>query len=110
MKFFLHVSKEEQRERFLKRIEEPEKHWKFSAGDVAERRHWNAYQDAYEKAIRATSTAQAPWYVVPADNKWFTRLVVAEALAVTLEGLDLHYPKVDEAALARLQAARAELG
>ncbi|GGC61840.1 hypothetical protein GCM10011504_45100 [Siccirubricoccus deserti] len=110
VKFFLHVSKEEQRERFLKRIEEPEKHWKFSAGDVAERRHWNAYQDAYEKAIRATSTAQAPWYVVPADNKWFTRLVVAEALAVTLEGLDLHYPKVDEAALARLQAARAELG
>jgi PPK2 family polyphosphate:nucleotide phosphotransferase len=109
VKFFLHVSKEEQRERFLKRIEEPEKHWKFSAGDVVERRHWDAYQDAYEKAIRATATPDAPWYVVPADNKWFTRLVVAEALAVTLEGLDLHYPKVDDAALARLQAARAEL-
>jgi PPK2 family polyphosphate:nucleotide phosphotransferase len=109
MKFFLHVGKEEQRRRFLKRIEEPEKNWKFSANDVAERRHWDAYQDAYEKAIRATATPDAPWYVVPADNKWFTRLVVAEALAVTLEGLDLHYPKVSEAALARLQAARGEL-
>jgi PPK2 family polyphosphate:nucleotide phosphotransferase len=110
LKFFLHVSKEEQRKRFLKRIEEPEKHWKFSAGDVAERRFWDEYQDAYEKAIRATATPDAPWYVVPADNKWFTRLVVAEALAVTLEGLDLHYPKLNEAALARLQAARDQLG
>lgn len=109
LKFFLHVSKEEQRKRFLKRIEEPEKNWKFSAGDVVERRYWDEYQDAYEKAIRATATPEAPWYVVPADNKWFTRLVVAEALATTLEDLELHYPKVDEAAMARLQAARGEL-
>jgi PPK2 family polyphosphate:nucleotide phosphotransferase len=109
LKFFLHVSKEEQRKRFLKRIEEPEKHWKFSANDVVERRYWDEYQDAYEKAIRATATPEAPWFVVPADNKWFTRLVVAEALATTLEDLELHYPKVDDAAMARLQAARGEL-
>ncbi|MCO6416731.1 polyphosphate kinase 2 family protein [Siccirubricoccus sp. KC 17139] len=109
VKFFLHLSPEEQRRRFLKRIEEPEKHWKFEAGDLAERRHWDAYQAAYEAAIRATATAEAPWYVVPADNKWFTRLVVAEALAATLEGLDLHYPKPGAAELAALAAARTAL-
>ena len=110
LKFFLHVSKDEQRRRFLKRIEEPEKNWKFSLGDVAERRHWDDYQAAYEKAIRATATADAPWYVVPADNKWFTRLVVSEALAGALEDLDLHYPKVSAENRAALDAARRELG
>jgi PPK2 family polyphosphate:nucleotide phosphotransferase len=110
LKFFLNVSKAEQRKRFLARIEEPEKNWKFSAQDVAERRHWDDYQAAYEKAIRATATPEAPWYVVPADNKWFTRLAVAGALATTLEALDLHYPKVDKAARERLAAAREELG
>ncbi len=109
LKFFLHLSPEEQRRRFLKRIEEPEKNWKFSADDVAERRLWDEYQDAYERAIRATAAPHAPWYVVPADNKWFTRLVVAGALAQSLEELGLHYPVVDEAARARLVAARAEL-
>ncbi|TDH61311.1 polyphosphate kinase 2 family protein [Dankookia rubra] len=109
LKFFLNVSKEEQRRRFLSRIEEPEKNWKFSATDVAERRHWDEYQAAYEKAIRATASPEAPWIVVPADNKWFTRLVVAGTLATALGELDLQYPKVGPEALARLQAARKEL-
>lgn len=109
LKFFLNVSKEEQRKRFLARIEEPEKNWKFSTTDVAERRHWDAYQTAYEKAIRATASPEAPWIVVPADNKWFTRLVVAGTLAMALDGLDLHYPAVGPEAMERLQAARKEL-
>src|SRR4051812_19034713 len=109
LKFFLNVSKEEQRKRFLSRIEEPEKNWKFSAADVVERHHWDAYQAAYEKAIRATASPEAPWIVVPADNKWFTRLVVAGTLATALGELDLTYPKVGPEALARLQAARKEL-
>ncbi|HYZ32306.1 MAG TPA: polyphosphate kinase 2 family protein, partial [Crenalkalicoccus sp.] len=94
----------------LARIEAPEKNWKFSAADVAERRHWDEYQAAYEKAIRATAAPHAPWYVVPADNKWFTRLVVAAALATTLTGLDLHYPELTEEERAALEAARRELG
>ncbi|WP_043337806.1 polyphosphate kinase 2 family protein [Belnapia moabensis] len=110
VKFFLHLGKEEQRERFLKRIDEPEKNWKFEMGDIAERRHWDAYQEAYEKAIRATATPAAPWYVVPADRKWFTRLVVAEALAQTLDGLDLHYPVVSPETRALLEEGRRELG
>ncbi len=110
LKFFLHVSKEEQRSRFLKRIDEPEKNWKFSLGDVAERRHWDDYQSAYEKAIRATATPAAPWFIVPADNKWFTRLVVAEALAEALEDLGLHYPDISAEERASLAAARRELG
>lgn len=110
LKFFLHVSPEEQRKRFLSRIEEPEKNWKFDVNDITERRHWDDYQAAYEAAIRATATKEAPWYVVPADNKWFTRLVVAEVLAATLEELDLHYPKVGPEVLARLEAAKRELG
>jgi PPK2 family polyphosphate:nucleotide phosphotransferase len=110
LKFFLHVSQEEQRRRFLKRIEEPEKNWKFSPTDVAERRHWDEYQDAYERAIRATATRAAPWYVVPADRKWFTRLVVAAALARTLEGLALHYPVVTPQQRTALMQAREELG
>ena len=109
LKFFLHLSPEEQRRRFLRRIEEPEKNWKFSAADVAERRYWDDYQDAYEQAIRATAAPHAPWYVVPADNKWFTRLAVAAALATALEDLDLQYPEVGEAELARLAEAKREL-
>jgi PPK2 family polyphosphate:nucleotide phosphotransferase len=89
-KFFLHVSKGEQKRRFMSRLDEPEKNWKFSANDVAERRHWKDYQRAYEDAIRETATEEAPWYVVPADHKWFTRLVVAGAIVEALAGLGLH--------------------
>ena len=109
LKFFLHLSKEEQRQRFLKRIEEPEKNWKFSAADVVERRLWDEYQAAYETAIRATATARSPWFVVPADNKWFTRLVVVSAIGTALADLDLAYPKLAPEAMARLAAAKAEL-
>ncbi len=110
LKFFLHVSPEEQKRRFLSRIEEPEKNWKFSAADVQERQHWDAYQDAYQQAIRATATKEAPWYVVPADRKWFTRLVVVAAIGRAMEGLGLHYPAVTEAQRAALAQARADLG
>ncbi|MBW8269701.1 polyphosphate kinase 2 family protein [Caldovatus aquaticus] len=109
LKFFLHLSKEEQRRRFLRRIEKPEKNWKFEARDVAERRHWDAYQAAYEAAIRATAAPHAPWFVVPADHKWFTRLVVAGALAEALEGLDLRYPTPSAEERAALRRAREEL-
>jgi PPK2 family polyphosphate:nucleotide phosphotransferase len=108
-KFFLHVSREEQRKRFLERIEEPEKNWKFSMADVKERELWDDYMNAYEEAIRATSTKRAPWYVVPADNKWFTRLVVAAAVVDALEELGVDYPKIDPAQKRRLAAARREL-
>jgi len=94
-KFFLHVSRAEQKRRFLSRLEEKEKNWKFSATDARERQHWADYQEAYEDAIRATSTKDAPWFVVPADHKWFTRIVVAAAIIDALDGLDLKYPKVD---------------
>jgi PPK2 family polyphosphate:nucleotide phosphotransferase len=110
LKFFLHLSKDEQRRRFLKRIDEPEKNWKFNLGDVAERRLWDDYQSAYEKAIAATATPAAPWFVVPADNKWFTRLMVAEAIAEALEDLKLHYPEISAEDRARLEDARRELG
>jgi PPK2 family polyphosphate:nucleotide phosphotransferase len=109
VKFFLHVSREEQKRRFLARLDEPEKNWKFSAADVAERAYWDQYQDAYEHAIRHTATRDAPWYVVPADNKWFTRLVVGATIAQTLARLDLHYPKVDAAQRKELAKARARL-
>jgi PPK2 family polyphosphate:nucleotide phosphotransferase len=109
LKFFLHVSKAEQKRRFLARLDEPGKNWKFSASDVAERRHWSAYQRAYEEAIRATAAKHAPWYVVPADHKWFTRLVVAGAIVEALAGLDLAYPKVGPAKRKALAAARREL-
>jgi PPK2 family polyphosphate:nucleotide phosphotransferase len=108
-KFFLHVSKAEQRRRFLARLDEPEKNWKFSANDVVERRFWKDYQEAYEDAIRATATKHAPWYVIPADHKWFTRLAVAAAIVDTLAQLELHYPVVDAEKRKRLQAARREL-
>ncbi len=109
LKFFLHVSKAEQQRRFMARLDEPEKNWKFSANDVAERRHWKAYQKVYEEAIRGTAAQHAPWYVVPADHKWFTRLVVAGAIVDALAGLDLRYPKVDPAKRKALAAARREL-
>src|SRR3989442_95447 len=108
-KFFLHVSSKEQKKRFLSRLEEPEKNWKFSIQDAREREHWDAYMDAYEDMIRSTATAHAPWYVVPADNKWFTRLTVAAAVIETLEDLDLRFPEVDKAKRKELAAARAIL-
>jgi PPK2 family polyphosphate:nucleotide phosphotransferase len=109
LKFFLHVSKEEQLQRFLDRIEEPGKRWKFSMGDVAERKLWDRYQESYEEAIRATATPHAPWYVVPADKKWFTRLVVARAIVDTLERLSPQFPKIEGEALAELMKAREAL-
>lgn len=108
-KFFLHVSKEEQRQRFLARLEEPEKNWKFSASDARERRFWNDYQDAYEEMIRHTSTTEVPWYVVPADNKWFTHLVISAVLLGTLNELKLSYPKVPAGERKELEAAKQEL-
>lgn len=109
LKFFLNVSREEQKRRFLSRIDEPEKNWKFSANDVAERAHWDAYMAAYEAAIRGSAADHAPWFVVPADTKWFTRLVVVAAIVEALEGLELHYPKVTKAQKAALEVARKAL-
>jgi PPK2 family polyphosphate:nucleotide phosphotransferase len=108
-KFFLHVSQEEQKKRFLERIEEPEKHWKFSAADIKERQYWDDYMKAYEDMIQNTATKQAPWYVVPADNKWFTRLIVAAAVIEALSSLGLHYPKVSKEKLKELAAAKKAL-
>jgi PPK2 family polyphosphate:nucleotide phosphotransferase len=108
-KFFLHVSKEEQKKRFLERLDKPEKNWKFSPTDVKERQHWDDYQEAYEDMIRHTSTKDSPWYVVPADNKWFTRLVVAAAVTDCLLKMDPQYPKVDAETRKRLAEARALL-
>jgi len=109
LKFFLHVSKEEQKKRFLERIEEPEKNWKFSESDVKEREHWDDYMEAYEDMIRNTATKAAPWYVVPADNKWFARIVVAAAVIDALDSLDLKYPKADDRKLKELAAAKRAL-
>jgi PPK2 family polyphosphate:nucleotide phosphotransferase len=108
-KFFLHVSKKEQRRRFLERLENPEKNWKFSANDLKEREFWDDYMEAYEDMIRHTATEDAPWYVVPADNKWFTRVVVAAAVVSTLDSLDLAYPKVGPEKLKALAAAKRAL-
>jgi PPK2 family polyphosphate:nucleotide phosphotransferase len=105
-KFFLHLSKKEQKARFLARLDEPEKHWKFSQADVREREFWDDYQDAFEDMIRHTADKHAPWYVVPADHKWFTHMVVAAAIVETLEELDLGYPKVDAAKLKEIKSAR----
>jgi PPK2 family polyphosphate:nucleotide phosphotransferase len=105
-KFFLNVSKDEQKRRFLKRIEDPDRNWKFSASDATERGHWNDYMAAYEQTIRATATPANPWLVVPADHKWFARLVVVAALIKALEGLDLSFPTVDEDSKKRLHDAR----
>jgi PPK2 family polyphosphate:nucleotide phosphotransferase len=109
LKFFLNVSKKEQKRRFLERLDEPEKHWKFSTSDVRERAHWKGYMQAYEEAIRGTASEHAPWFVVPADEKWFTRLVVAAAIVETLEGLDLAFPKVPDSKREELSLARAAL-
>jgi PPK2 family polyphosphate:nucleotide phosphotransferase len=109
LKFFLHVSREEQRKRLLARLDEPVKRWKFSMNDVAERKLWDQYMAAYEDVIRATSRPEAPWYVVPADNKPFARLAVAAAMIETLEGLDLQFPKIEGAGLKELQEVRAAL-
>jgi PPK2 family polyphosphate:nucleotide phosphotransferase len=105
-KFFLHVSKREQKRRFQARLEEPDKNWKFSASDIHERKCWNAYQEAYEDMIRNTATPHAPWYIVPADHKWFTRIVVSAVIVDALESLDLAYPAVDAAKRRELAAAR----
>jgi PPK2 family polyphosphate:nucleotide phosphotransferase len=109
LKFFLHVSRAEQKRRFLERLDRPEKNWKFSPADVDERKFWKDYMRAYEDAIRATASPRAPWFVVPADNKWFTRLVVAAAVVGAMEELDLHYPVVDAAQRRQLAAARKRL-
>ena len=108
-KFFLHVSKKEQQQRFLERIDNPLKNWKFSSNDAAERDYWDQYMEAYEEMIRTTATSYAPWYVVPADNKWFTRVVVAGAIIEALADLNLAYPKVDKAKRADLLVARKKL-
>ena len=109
LKFFLHLSKEEQKRRFLQRLERPEKNWKFSAADIRERGFWEDYSQAYEEMIRETATAHAPWFVVPADHKWFTRLVVAAAVIERLDGLDLRYPEVSQEAKQALAQAREQL-
>ena len=103
------MSRNEQKKRFLERLDEPEKNWKFSASDVQERKFWSDYMHAFEEAIRATASKHAPWFVVPADNKWFTRLVVAAAIVDAMENLNLAYPKVDAAKKKELAAARVAL-
>ena len=108
-KFFLHVSKKEQKRRFLERIDDPLKNWKFSSNDANERDYWDDYMKVYEEMIQETATKDSPWYVVPADNKWFTRVVVAGAVIETLASLDLAYPKVDEGKLKELAAAKKKL-
>ena len=108
-KFFLHVSKKEQKQRFLDRIEDPLKNWKFSSNDANERDYWDDYMKAYEEMIQETATKHAPWYVVPADNKWFTRVVVAGAVIDALASLDLAYPEVDQSKLKELAAAKKKL-
>ena len=108
-KIFLHVSKKEQEKRFLERIDDPYKNWKFSPNDAAERDYWDQYMEAYEEMIRTTATSWAPWYVIPADNKWFTRVAVAAAVIDTLAQLDLEYPKVSKEKLSELAAARKKL-
>jgi PPK2 family polyphosphate:nucleotide phosphotransferase len=109
LKFFLHVSKKEQKKRLLERLENPQKYWKFSGADVKERDYWNDYMDAYETMVRRTATKEAPWYVVPADNKWFTRAVVAAAIIDALGSLDLHYPEIGPEKRKELAAARRAL-
>ena len=109
LKFFLNVSKKEQKRRFLERLEDPGKHWKVSAADIRERKRWDDYQDAYEKMIRNTASEYAPWVVVPADNKWFTRLVVVATIVDALTSLDLKYPKLNDTELKEFAAARKQL-
>ena len=109
IKFFLNVSKDEQRERFYSRIDNPAKNWKFSAGDIAERQHWNDYMNAFEDAIKNTACPQAPWFVIPADNKWYARLVASEIIVDTMEKLNLAYPQLHEDEMAQLNDYRQQL-
>ena len=109
LKFFLYLSRKEQKKRFMERLDRPDKHWKFSATDVHERKFWGDYMHAFQEAIRTTASKRAPWYVVPADNKWFTRLIVAAAIVEAIEKLDLAYPTVDATKNKELQTARAAL-
>lgn len=109
LKFFLHVSRKEQKKRFVDRLDEPEKNWKFSASDIEERKFWSDYMYAFEEAIRATASKHAPWFVVPADNKWFSRLLVAAAIAEAMASLDLAYPKLDAVKKKELAAVRVAL-
>jgi polyphosphate kinase 2 (PPK2 family) len=109
IKFFLHVSRKEQKKRFLERLDDSKKNWKFSMADVKERGYWKDYQAAYEDAIRCTAAKFAPWYVVPADNKWYTRLIVASAIIETLDNLNLHFPDTDKEVEKELQKVKASL-
>jgi len=109
LKFFLNVSREEQRARFLARLEEPAKNWKFSLADISERALWPKYQDAYQEVIRHTSTWSAPWHVVPADHKWFARVVIGSTIVAALDRLDLHFPKVDKAERSEFKQVREAL-
>jgi PPK2 family polyphosphate:nucleotide phosphotransferase len=108
-KFFLHVSKKEQKRRFLERVQNPDKNWKYSASDMKERQFWNQYTEAYEDMIRRTASKDAPWFVVPADNKWFTRVVIAAAVIDALASMNLSYPKVGKEELKELAAVKREL-
>lgn len=109
LKFFLNISREEQRQRFLDRLEDPSRQWKFSMNDISERGLWPRYQAVYQDIVRHTSTPVAPWYVVPADHKWFARVVIGSAIVATIEGLDLHYPRADKASLREFKAVRKAL-
>jgi PPK2 family polyphosphate:nucleotide phosphotransferase len=109
LKFFLNVSKEEQRQRFLERLEDPAKQWKFSMGDISERALWPRYQAVYQDIVRHTATSLAPWYVVPADHKWFARVVIGSAIVAALERLDLHFPRADKASLREFKEVRSAL-
>jgi PPK2 family polyphosphate:nucleotide phosphotransferase len=108
-KFFLHISKKEQKKRFLERLDDPKKNWKFSMADVQERNYWDDYQEAYEEMIQNTASKHAPWYVIPADNKWFTRLAVAAAIVEALDELDLSFPVADKTKKKELEAVRESL-
>ena len=109
LKFFLNISKQEQRERFLDRLDQPSKNWKFSMGDIAERALWPRYMAVYQDIVRHTSTATAPWYVVPADHKWFARVVIGSAIVSTLDTLKLRFPRADPASLQEFKEVRAAL-
>ena len=109
LKFFLHISKKTQKKRFLERLEDPRKHWKFSLQDLAERKHWKEYVAAYEEALSVTSTPEAPWYIIPADHKWSARVLVTEVIEAAISGLDLKYPKPSREQEKELKAAKAEL-
>jgi len=109
LKFFLHVSRDEQKQRFLDRIDDPAKHWKFSVGDMKERALWEQYMEAYQETIRETSTPFAPWYIIPADKKWYARLAISQVIKETLESLNLKYPELPEAEAAQLEPIKAQL-